>query len=235
MDIDKEFEAIDALLEKPVCYIAGGHSLYLYQPSMGTIYLVSEILEGVKGRWFDISKCNPASVMMFVDNNPRLSRRVVAVMSMEDRKSAMKEDALKAVLDVLEKVDNDDVCKLLLIASKWFSRAKELSRYYEIDRESEYRARVSRIKQEGENGSLFFGGKSVWGSTIDAVCKKYGWTLDYVMWGISSINLNMIMLDGIESVYLSKEERKKAHIPHDRNVINADDPENFKRIKDLFK
>ena len=54
------------------------------------------------------------------------------------------------------------------------------------------------------------------------VCERYGWSLDYALWGISLINLNMLTNDKVVSVYLSKEESKKAAIPQNRNVHKAE-------------
>ncbi|MCI2145849.1 MAG: hypothetical protein LKK08_06345 [Bacteroidales bacterium] len=32
---------------------------------------------------------------------------------------------------------------------------------------------------------------------IDPVCSKYGWTYDYAMWGISYLNLYMMLVDTV--------------------------------------
>ena len=36
--------------------------------------------------------------------------------------------------------------------------------------------------------SIAFGGKSIWGTLIDAACERYGWSYQYVLWGISYSN-----------------------------------------------
>ena len=41
----------------------------------------------------------------------------------------------------------------------------------------------------------FFGGKTIWGTLIDAACERYGWTFDYVVWGISYNNLTLMLKD----------------------------------------
>ena len=67
-------------------------------------------------------------------------------------------------------------------------------------------------------------GKSIYGLLVDFACQRYGWTLDYILWGISLVNLNMLFADAITTVYLNDEERKKLGMSNGE-VIDADDPE----------
>ena len=80
-----------------------------------------------------------------------------------------------------------------------------------MEEEAKRMAKVNAAKKS-EN-SFIFGGKTIWGTLIDAACERYGWTFDYVVWGISYNNLTLMLKDKITSIYLSDEERKKAHIP----------------------
>lgn len=98
-----------------------------------------------------------------------------------------------------------------------------------IDKEKEWQAKAMRAKNN--NNSLVFGGKSIYGTLIDTACERYGWTLEYVVWGISYANLQLLLADSVTSIYLSDEERKRINIPKDRRVINADDPANMEKIK----
>ena len=86
-------------------------------------------------------------------------------------------------------------------------------------------------KEELFDYSLTFGGKSIYGTLIDTACQRYGWTFEYVVWGISYANLQLLLADSVTSIYLSDEERKRVNIPQDRDIINADDPANMAKIK----
>ena len=83
-------------------------------------------------------------------------------------------------------------------------------------------------------GSLSFCGKSTYGTLIDWACQRYGWSMEYVVWGISYANLQMLMADSITSVYLSEVERKKLGITDNRDIINADDPKNRELIRKML-
>ena len=65
-------------------------------------------------------------------------------------------------------------------------------RHFGIDKENTERKRIAKVKKN--NSSISFGGNSTYGTMIDFACQRYGWTFDYVVWGISYINLRMLML-----------------------------------------
>jgi len=56
---------------------------------------------------------------------------------------------------------------------------------------------------------------------IDVVLQKYHWTYDYLLWGISYQNVQMLLADNMSTT--TEEE-----------VIDADDPNNRERIKEMF-
>jgi hypothetical protein len=51
------------------------------------------------------------------------------------------------------------------------------------------------------------GGRSIWGNTFHVLIEKFGWTLDYILWGISFVNIQMILLDAPE--YFSDNGKKE--------------------------
>lgn len=57
---------------------------------------------------------------------------------------------------------------------------------------------------------------------IDIVAKRYHWTFEYIVWGVSYVNISMMIADSIE--FVKSEE-----------VINADDPRNQERIRRMLE
>ena len=45
----------------------------------------------------------------------------------------------------------------------------------------------------------------MWGSIIDPILSKYNWTLDYVLWEISYVNITMLQVD--EYTVVSEEKK----------------------------
>ena len=128
----------------------------------------------------------------------------------------------------LKELDVDSLSQLLVMALSE-GDVSVYTKHLGIDKEKEWQAKAMRAKNN--NNSLVFGGKSIYGTLIDTACERYGWTLEYVVWGISYANLQLLLADSVTSIYLSDEERKRINIPKDRRVINADDPANMEKIK----
>ena len=64
---------------------------------------------------------------------------------------------------------------------------------------------------------------------MDVVCARYGWTLDYALWGISYVNLAMMTHDAISVLTSFKKDGKEAP-----KRLNADDPANTQAILQQF-
>lgn len=88
------------------------------------------------------------------------------------------------------------------------------------------------VKAKGEGSTVSFCGRTLWGSLIDVACERYGWTMDYVLWGISYANLRLLIADHRKEVYLTDKERRQAKVSTDGIVVNGDDPQ---AIKALFR
>ena len=93
--------------------------------------------------------------------------------------------------------------------------------------------KIANYKADG--GNFSFGARTPYGSIIGPACEKFGWSLDYVVWGIGYTNLKMLLADAQVSVYLSEEDRKKLKISPDREIIDANDPANIERIRQILK
>lgn len=98
--------------------------------------------------------------------------------------------------------------------------------YYLYSINEDIKAKRAYRNKEGKS-SRVVGGRSLWGGMLDVACSKYGWTLDYVLWGISYLNLNMMTSDAISVMTSFNEEDKP-------EVLNADDPANAAAILRQF-
>ena len=92
-------------------------------------------------------------------------------------------------------------------------------------------AEAKKKAQKSQN-DFSFGCKSIYGTLIDTACERYGWSYDYVMWGISLINLQLMLADRMQNIYLTDDEKKKvsAGLLDGGETINADDKANMEKI-----
>jgi len=228
MDINGEI--IDALLDRPIGFTIGEEQLYLYPVTLGKSFLIA--------RYFSTLKINDAYIKTKPDLEAlRLVKEykdtvltIIAYHTTNSKAQIFDAPFIDKRKKLIAELDDADIATLFintLTEDKYNIFIHKLG----IDRERAFFNKAIKVKKDS---SLSFFGKSIYGTLISAACEKYGWTLDYVVWGISYINLRLLLADAPQTVYLSDDERKKVHIPQDREVINASDPKNAERIKEII-
>ena len=233
MEINKEIELniSDAIVEKPIGFSLGKTKLCIYPSTLGKMQILKNLYFSM-GVNVELLAINPlAETLRLCREQPDLVCRIIAYSTFSDRKSIMDTEKILRRTRLLQ--DNTSAEDLATILSIILSNDKieEFLRYFGIDEDRAMKAKISKIK--GEGSSITFGGKSIYGLLIDFACQRYGWTMDYVIWGISYVNLNMLFADAITTVYLSDEERRKLG-RGDGKVINADDPGNRDLIRQMI-
>lgn len=231
-DSDIGQDIVNTILERPYLFKCedGKREFYIYPKTLGKVLLVSEMLKGA-----DIDEANLRTnpygeALRVCRDHKELVCRIVAVHAAPDKASVFDEKAMDGRMNLAMRLNIQDIAKLfiLLLADDELNR---FCKHFGIDKEREWQEKALKAKKD--NSTLTFGGKSVYGTLIDNACQRYGWTFDYVVWGISYTNLRMLMADAVNSVFLTDEERKRVHIPNDRNVVNMDDPRNKDIIKQM--
>lgn len=220
---DKEKNIIsnvaETIMELPIGFQAGGRDFYMYPPSLGTAMLIERLLKD------QIEETEVGSgmfkILKAVRKNKSLVVKLAAICSFENRADARKMYLLKSREEEIKGIKDEVLMQLLLHFTAWNGDYEQFFKHFNLDKEQEYIKRCMDAKDD-DDSSLTFNGKSVYGTLIDVACERYGWTMDYVVWGISINNLQMLMADHITSVFMTKKQRQKAGVPKDRRVINMD-------------
>ena len=158
--------------------------------------------------------------------------RLVALWSCADRDEAMDAGLIEERAAYLDGHVETDELSTLLIELLSSTQVDDFLQSSGIVKEVERLRKVSAYKK---NNTPTFGGKTIFGQLIDAALQRYGWTYEYLVWGISYAALTVLMADKVTQVILSEEERKR--IPRhllDGDVISGDDPRNAQRIVEMF-
>lgn len=71
------------------------------------------------------------------------------------------------------------------------------------------------------------GGRSPWGSFLDAACERYKWTFDYVMWEISYVNLMMMLNDAVSIDYDTDDKKGRSNSKNKGNKKKVSGFSNF--------
>ena len=227
-DSQIELNVADALIERPIGFSIGHRHFTIPPLSLGKTLLVSRSLVslGLKERIAKEGYARAAIQSVLSRRDDCL--RIIAYMSLPGRDCLDEVKVLKRIKE-LRKIDVNDLASLLIVALE-SDKTEEITRHYGIDKETERYRRTQKAKTT--KGTISFGGKSLWGTMIDFACERYGWSLEYVVWGISYCNLQLLVSDSIKTIYLTEDEKKKAHISSDNEVIRSDNKE---RLREFIK
>lgn len=228
-----QYDIADMVMEKPLIFTVGKKVFDIYPVTLGKSYLLQRLIDSMCIDK-DNLEINPfLEVLRLCESKKDVVLRIVAYSVLKKKKDLFDEKKVSKVISIFrEEVDNEDLAKLLLYILT-SDRVDKCIKYFGIDKERKDQQKVLRVKNQGAN-VVNFGGNSIYGSLIDVVCERYGWTMDYVVWGISYANLRMLLADMTTSITLTDDEKKKVRIRSKANIIDGDDPANLERIKAMF-
>lgn len=226
-------QIIDAIIEKPIPFTLNGRFFYIHQPSLGVSLLCSQLLRElhINDRFLKINQS--AEIFRLCEEQREIALRVISAHTFSRRSDAIREEHMLARMEELKDLETADIATLIVTIFQWDSRLDMFIKHFQLDREKRTREKIATVKKNKGN-SLTFGGRSLYGSLIDTACERYGWELGYVLWGISLISLNMMLADSVQSVFLTKDEVKEAHISTDGIYLDARDPKNLQEIARLI-
>lgn len=201
----------NTLTDMPIGFDTDHTHVNIYPTTLGMMYLTSQLVDSLEIDK-ELLQVDPFLEALRIANTKRETCcRLIAYHSLNTKNEILDSRCVSKQAELIFKeCSNEDIATLLIIilkANSYQTIAKETG----MEEEAKRMAKVNAAKKS-EN-SFIFGGKTIWGTLIDAACERYGWTFDYVVWGISYNNLTLMLKDKVTSIYLSDEERKKAHIP----------------------
>ena len=217
----------NTLLERPIGFKIGKRRLYLYPPTLGKMQLVGQLAKALKFNDKLLRFNSNLELMRIVKEQSSECCRLIAYHCLRG-KNCLDNTKVEEVMNFLGcKASMEDLALILqLIFTP--SHLEEIKKFYGIDKELE---EYNKVNSKKDNGStLIFGGKSIYGAIISPLAEKYGWTMDYIMWGISYDNIQLLLSDSVKTVYLTDEESKRIHTTRNKEVIRVDDPKNLDRI-----
>jgi len=217
--INKE-DISDALIERPVGFSIKDRHFSVYPASLGKIQLTARLIDVIG--LADLPKREDVHLALY-EAARKHREECIRFISYSTLPGAdcLDESKVGERMKELEAVDEVDIANVLFVVLTQDKTAL-LMKQFGIDLESKRIEKVMKIKKADKN-TMSFGGRSVWGTLIDTACERYGWSYQYVLWGISYCNLQMLLSDQVRTVFLSDQERKLVHVSNDSVVVRADD------------
>lgn len=209
------------LTDMPLGIEIAGSRYFLYPLTLGKMYLTSQIIDRLDINQENLKVNAFMEALRVVNEHFDDCCTLIAYHTFNQKNLLLNKNVIeKRAKMIHNSCDNDDIATLLItILSD--NKLNDIITELGLDKESERMTRISQAKDI--KNQFIFGGKTIWGSLIDAACERYKWTFDYVVWEISYNNLSLMMKDKITSIYLSDDERKKAHIPSSTEKIYSGD------------
>ena len=226
-----EMNIADTIIESLIRFSVDGRDFYIYPQTLGKTYILSRLLKSLDANERVITVNPYVETIRLCTEKKDVVSRILAYHTFNRKEdlfdSILVEDRTNLFVD---KLDSEELATLFTIILSG-DNTEDYIKYFGIDKERMERTRIASVKKD--SNSVTFGGRSIYGTLIDFVCQRYGWTMDYVLWGISYANLKMLMADAINTIYLSEEERKQLGM-NVGEVVNGDDPGNRDLIRELI-
>lgn len=222
----------DAIIGRPFGFSVGKRKLFLYPVTLGKLYLLGRLSIELEINE-DIIYTNPyLEALRLCEQKKELVCRILSYHTFDLKMDMFNEAKIRCRARLLmENLKKEELATLFVLVIST-DNTESFIKHLGIDNDIETRRKVSGLRKD--NGSITFGGHSPYGLLIDPICQRYGWTIEYVVWGISYVNLKMLLADTIDTVHLSGEEMKQLHIFDNKSYINADDPKNKEIIRELL-
>lgn len=221
-----KIDVSDVMIERPVSFSIKKKHYSVFPATLGKMQLLARLLEAIGLDKFDSKQNLHNNILEAAQTHRDDCLRIVAYYTLPGA-DCLDENIVSNRLSELSSIDDVDIATLLM-AGLSLDKYELIVKQYAIDVEAKRMQHVMRVKSNKNNVS--FGARSVWGAIIDNACERYGWSYQYVLWGISYCNLRLLLADQSRSVYLTDDERKKLHISNDRDVVRADDVEALNRL-----
>lgn len=221
MDKEKQLELdlADTIIDRPKGFSVGRRHFYLYPVTLGKMYLQKRVTESLDINT-DLLQVNPyAEALRLVETKKVDCCLLLTYHTLQTKKEVLSNRIVTIRKNIfLREMDNDDIATLVLTCLT-SDNTSLFIQHLGIDKELERMSDVAKAKES--KNTFNFGGKSVYGTLIDAACERYKWTFDYVLWEISYTNLLLLMKDKVTSLYLTDDEMKKSHINNTSGIIDG--------------
>lgn len=238
---DKNFEmdVADAFIEKPYSFsveVKGGAArrFYIFPVTLGKSYLLKRHIDNLGLNLALLNKNPYLEALRVATEKKEEVCRIITYHTLKKKRDIFDPDIVNGRTSFLvENTTTEELATVLIyILSK--DKVEEFKKRLGITKEQERLRAVldAKMKAQKSQNDFSFGGKTVYGTLVDRACERYKWTYDYVIWGISLTNLQLLLDDMQQSLFISDDEKRKipARLLNSGETINADDKSNKEKI-----
>ena len=214
-----------AMTERPRCFIISGKPFSIYPATLGMIQVCTPLIQDLTINEELTQIDNTLELLRLTTEEE--DRRKVAILlayrTCKNRKEVYDQMLIEERMKYfMEKMSPEEMANILVyVLNEIKCDTSDIERATGITEERKWMNRANRVK-DPNTGSLSFGGKTIFGSFLYFFAEKFGWTHQYVMWGLSYVNLRLYFADAPTTIYMSKEEIRRSGVPIDRSAADMD-------------
>lgn len=220
----------DAVMNRPRELFIGSKRYCLWSPSLGMSLMIERHIAAL-GIDAGLLERNPAmEALRLVSIHRREVAHILAILSFRQYSELCQAEKIRKRADVFaDKLSDEEMAQLILVVMTE-PTTQTLISLSDITKDHAEQSRIVKYKNR-DGHTVSFGGKTIYGTLIDAACSRYGWTKDYVVWGIDLVSLQTMLADTINSICLSDEEMKALGIHSTHGQKFGMTPEDIARLK----
>ena len=222
----------DILLALPQGMTIGGERYNFYAPTLGISMMAARYIHAL-----GLDRCasdvdSTAHILELATKRRDDMCRLIVLFTLSGKDEAWDAAVIerRAAAFVAHVSDAELVMLLTMVLKQ--TDLKGIYRECGITADRDRQSRIAAIRRSKGNTTEQYGGHTIFGSRSDRAAERYGWTKDYIVWGIDLASLQLMLADSIGTAHLSDEERKQLGVPVAGDiVINADDPASREQLR----
>jgi hypothetical protein len=244
---DKKAEAIakaeklqrliaDAALALPQAFTAGKHQLYIYPATLGSSMIIQSMVADLPINRALYKVDSDAEKLRLVRYYRSDIANIVAKATLATKKEHADPQLWRKRAAIINEYATDEELAAMFDIVIDTDHSEPIIEGLGIDREQDQLREINRVKESrSKSVTKVYGGHSVFGLMLDRAAERYGWTKDYIMWGIDYTSLKLMLTDSLNSVYMSADEAKAAGVSADDTVIDMTTREGAQRFREMMK
>lgn len=222
----------DAVMNRPREFFIGKHRFCLWSPTLGMSLMLERHMASLGLDNDMLAKNPPMEAMRIVSVKHDEVCHILAILSLREYKKLSDSRTVGRRAGFFSKNLSDEELAQLLLLALTEPKADAFISLSGIEDEHKEQSRIIHHKNK-DGHSASFGGKTIYGSLIDTACAKYGWTKEYVVWGIDLCSLRMMLSDAVNTVYLSDDDMRALGKPTDNDDVFGMTADDFAKLKSM--
>lgn len=208
---------VDSIVSVPQEFHVGDHIFFIYPLTLGKLLLLEKIVR-------KIDNSDSKDLLKICTDNLHDVVNLLSILLSKDKSEIDNATLLHERAELLKGIlDPEQVAEILAL----FLSQTSAETIAEKTGMTEQHLRMREIAQNRSKDTSYinFGGNTLYGLILDRAAERYGWTKEYIVWGIDFVSLQLMLRDAMTSVYVDKDSMTGNPKP-----LNADDPANIEKI-----